>query len=219
MPENLQNIIDVYLVLLRIQKGNIMSRRSIHDATKRRNATTASHSQLLYLAIFPISRNISLASWRARTTEPTRANLFDRHNNNTARSWCWYQFAKEWQTPLPRNFIKKIPENVGKNNQNNSCYMVGHWYSKVRTSCFPEQESENWICVKSSSIHVDSFELQSGRRKIQRWRWIFLGENKIWKRKRRPAFLLYHLIRPDLVTRAYPKVSGVLKPWLIVCYR
>ena len=166
MPENLQNIIAVYLVLLRIQKGNITSRRSIHDATKRRNATTASHSQLLYLAIFPISRNISLASWRARTTEPTRANLFDRHNNNTARSWCWYQFAKEWQTPLPRNFIKKIPENVGKNNQNNSCYMVGHWYSKVRTSCFPEQESENWICVKSSSIHVDSFELQSGRRKI-----------------------------------------------------
>lgn len=167
MPENLQGTIAVYLVLLRIQKGNIMSRRSIHDATKRRNATTASHSQLLYLAIFPISRNISLASWRAKTTEPTRANLFDRHNNNTARSWCWYQNAKEWQSLLP--------ENVGKNNQNNSCYMVGHWYSKVWTSCFPEQESKNWICVKSSSIHVDSFELQSGRRKIQRWVGFFLG--------------------------------------------
>jgi len=46
------------------------------------------------------------------------------------------------------------------------------------------------------------------------------GKTKIGKRKRRPVFyLLYLLIRPDLITRPYPKLSGVLKPWLIVCYR
>jgi len=31
--------------------------------------------------------------------------------------------------------------------------------------------------------------------------------------------LLVHLVRPDLITRPYPKVSGICKPRLIVCHQ
>jgi hypothetical protein len=51
-----------YLVLLRIQNGKYVRRRTTHETTKRRNATFASQSQWLYLDIFPISKNTSLAS-------------------------------------------------------------------------------------------------------------------------------------------------------------
>lgn len=58
-------------------------RRSItHDKTNRINAKLASASAPLYLDIFPTSRNTSLASCRAKTTDPTRANLqVDMRNN------------------------------------------------------------------------------------------------------------------------------------------
>lgn len=47
----------------------------IQDKTNRINAVLAIVSAPLYLDIFPISRNTSLASWSAKTIDPTRANL------------------------------------------------------------------------------------------------------------------------------------------------
>lgn len=54
-----------------------MRRRRIQDKTKRINEKLARLSAPLYLDIFPTSKNTSLASWRAKTTEPTRANLIN----------------------------------------------------------------------------------------------------------------------------------------------
>lgn len=47
----------------------------IQDKTKRINAKLAIVSAPLYLDIFPVSKNTSLASWSAKTTDPTRENL------------------------------------------------------------------------------------------------------------------------------------------------
>ena len=52
-----------------------MRRNMIQDKTNRIKAKLAIVSAPLYLDIFPISRNTSLASWSAKTTDPTRANL------------------------------------------------------------------------------------------------------------------------------------------------
>jgi hypothetical protein len=146
-------------VLLRIQKGKIISRSRIHEATKSRNATTASPSQLLYLAIFPISRNISLASWTAKITEPARDNLIRKGYNIKIWPSCVSLRYKRAIT------LSYIPANIGHNNQNNSCQMVRHRDSEVLASCFPEQKSKDGICVKSGGIHVYSLKLQSGRKK------------------------------------------------------
>lgn len=73
--KNLHKGTHSHLVLRRIQKGKYVSRSMIHDATKKMNEMLATISRWLYFDIFPISKNTSLASWRAKTTEPTRANL------------------------------------------------------------------------------------------------------------------------------------------------
>ena len=56
-----------------------MRRRRTQDKAKRTNEKAAIPSNPLYLDIFPTSRNTSLASWSARTTEPARENLINQH--------------------------------------------------------------------------------------------------------------------------------------------
>lgn len=52
----------IHLVLQRTQNGKYVRRSTIQDKTKRINEKLARASAPLYLDIFPISRNISLAS-------------------------------------------------------------------------------------------------------------------------------------------------------------
>jgi hypothetical protein len=137
--------------------------------SQKGNVTTASHSQLLYLdIIFPISRNMSLAIWRAKTTEPTRGNLFAStvtiipgHTTGAVYNRRDSTITKKVAGNIPETFVNALL------NQNNSCYVVRHWDSKVRTPCFPKQKSKYRICVKSSSVHVYNFQFEFGKRKVR----------------------------------------------------
>lgn len=50
-------------------------RSMVKKKTKRMKDMLAIHSTPLYFDIFPTSRKTSVASCRAKTTEPTRVNL------------------------------------------------------------------------------------------------------------------------------------------------
>lgn len=74
-----------------------MRRSRTHDKTNRINAKLASASAPLYLDIFPTSRNTSLASCRAKTTDPTRANL-QVHMRSNIISSAARPLSAEYQT-------------------------------------------------------------------------------------------------------------------------
>jgi hypothetical protein len=56
-----------------------MRRRITHDIANKTNAMLGMTTRPLYFVSFPISRNTSLASCTAKITDPTRANLPERH--------------------------------------------------------------------------------------------------------------------------------------------
>lgn len=55
---------------------------------------------------------------------------------------------------------ENIPENVRQQNENDCCYMMAHGHPKICTPCFPENQSKYGVCVKSSSIHINSLQSQ-----------------------------------------------------------
>lgn len=84
-----------YLVLLMIIKGKMMSRKTSHDIANKRNEMLGMISRPLYFVIFPISRNTSLASCTARTTDPTRANLPTKHGTSKLSLCISSRFSTE----------------------------------------------------------------------------------------------------------------------------
>jgi hypothetical protein len=138
-------------VSMTAQKGEMTQQQAIHSYC------TWTSSQSL---------GMSPATWRAKTTEPTRGNLFACTvtiipGHTTDVVYNRREITKKIVGNIPEKFVNALL------NQNNSCYVVGHWYSKVRTPCFPKQKGKYRICVKSSSIHVYNFHFQFGRRKVR----------------------------------------------------
>lgn len=131
----------------------------IQDKTKRMNEKLAIPSAPLYLDIFPTSRNTSLASWSARTTEPTREKLSHPHPPKKRRRRSKQWGAKGSHCRLGVWWRKHIPTYVWEDNKNKSSDMMTHWNSKIRTSCFPEDESKDWVCIESSHKHIQKLQL------------------------------------------------------------
>jgi hypothetical protein len=80
---------------------------------------------------------MSLATLRAKTMEPTRDNMFASTVTIIPGHTTGVVYNRRHST-ITKKIVGNIPENIGQNNKNNSCYGVRHWDSKVQMPCFQQ---------------------------------------------------------------------------------
>lgn len=125
---------------------------------------------------------------------------------------------KNGNHPLLWTFIKKNTWKCRKEQSEQRLLYGGTLILQSPNVLFPRIEEQKLNMCKIQQHTCRQLWVSVWKKESSTLGMDLVGRKQSSKEEKRPAFLLYHLIRPDLITRAYPKVSGVLKPLLIVCY-